>query len=87
MDADNGFPNESLLVGPITVLRPLSCLVNDVRSPVRDLFTAESENVLSGPWFDTLSSITNPHLPQNRSADSVSVIRLPFPHLGQFCLF
>src|ERR1700687_2415893 len=83
IDADNGFPVESLFSCPITVARPMSCIARDVGTPVLALSSNCSfeNDCLSGPKSFTISFTTNPHPPQNRSPVVPSVNILALPHL------
>src|SRR5579864_9036806 len=84
IDADKGFPVESLLACPITVASPMSCTARDVGIPVLALSSNCSfeNDCLSGPKSFTISFTTNPHPPQNRSPVVPSVNILAFPHLA-----
>ena len=85
IEVDNGFPDASLFRGLIIVASPLSCIVNDVGAPVRVGSAPPSfENDLhSGPASCKGSVITYPHIPQNHSPVTVSVVIPCFPQRPQ----
>ena len=88
IDAVSGLPDASLFTGLITVARPMSCIVSDVGAPALALSPCSScvKERHSGPDSCSFSDITNPHLEQNISPDSLSVTILPFTQRGQASL-
>src|SRR6267378_3661148 len=84
IEADSDLPEASLLMPPMTVARPMSCMAIDVGIPPLDRsFFSSLENALhSGPTSSIFSFTTNPQDPQNSSPPAVSSSMGPFPHLG-----
>lgn len=66
------------------VARPISCIVSDVGVPALALSPCLScvKDLHFGPDSYNFSVITNPHLEQNISPDSLSVTNFPCAHLG-----
>src|SRR5690242_10905595 len=88
IDADKGFPEASLSIGPIIVANPMSCMAKEVGIPARLLSSCSSfEKALhSGPVSSILSVTTNPQFPQNISPLELSVTMGPFPQRGHLSL-
>src|SRR5256885_15729191 len=84
IEADSDLREASLLMPPMTVPRPMSCMAIDVGIPPLDRsFFSSLENALhSGPTSSIFSLTTNPQLLQTSSPPALSTIIGPFPHLG-----
>ncbi len=83
IDADSGLPVASLSAAPITVERPMSCIVRDVPAPTLLLSDSSFENDLhSGPDSSSFSAATKPQFLQNISPVASSVCIVFFAHDG-----
>ena len=84
MEPDNDLPDASLFMPPITVARPISCIVMEVGLPVLLLlsFSSLEKDLDSGPASTIFSFITKPQLLQKSSPLELSITISLLPHLG-----